>query len=92
MRIAGYTFKVDQFCPRCIIGQLPTGEGESYDGWALAADVRMTTEDNLAEIAYAFGIDHQNEHSFDSDDFPKVIFSTQIEEYEECGSCGQELL
>lgn len=75
--IVGYTFAADIFCPRHIIAALPTGDGGAYDGWALAPGVRMTAEDNLSEIAYAFQIDRQDEATFDSDEFPKVIFSDQ---------------
>ena len=55
----------DTYCPGCIIDQLPTGPGQMYDGWALAPGVRMHPEDNLTEIAYAFGIDRGDETTFD---------------------------
>lgn len=89
--IVGYTFQADTYCPGCIIDQLPTGHGQLYDGWALAPGVRMHPEDNLTEIAYAFGIDRDDETTFDSGDFPKVIFSSQLEDTEHCGACGDEL-
>lgn len=89
--IAGYTFRADVYCPDCIIEALPTGEGEAYDGWALAPGAGpMSTEDNLNEIALAFGIDRQDERTFDSSDFPKVIFHSQVEG-DVCGHCGREL-
>jgi hypothetical protein len=89
--IVGYTFNADTYCPNCIIDQLPTGEGEEYDGWALAKGARMSVEDNLNEIATAFQIDRQDERSFDSAYFPKVIFSSQIEDAEYCANCGNWL-
>ena len=90
--IVGYTFQADTYCPDCIIGALPTGEGQAYDGWALAPGADpMSTEDNLNEIAAAFQIDRQDERSFDSGDFPKVIFSSQIQDAEYCGHCGREI-
>lgn len=90
--VVGYVFQADIYCPDCIIGQLPTGEGQAFDGWALApgADL-MSTEDNLAEIAAAFQIDRQNESSFDSGDFPKVIFASDAD-CEQCGHCHQLLI
>lgn len=91
MRIAGYTYAADQYCPSCIIAQLPTGPGGAFDGWALAEGVSMSTEANLAEIAAAFSIDRMDERSYDSDEFPKVIFAIQLEEDERCGACGEEL-
>lgn len=61
------------------------------DGWTLMGVV-MSTEDNLAEIAHAFGIDRMNESSFDSGDFPKVIFASQVEDDEYCGKCDRSLI
>lgn len=89
--IVAYTFKADTYCPECIIGQLPTGEDEAFDGWGLGNGVYLSTEDNLSEIAYAFGIDREDEYSFDSGDFPKVVFSSQIEDDEYCGNCLREI-
>lgn len=89
--IVGYAFRADTYCPSDIVGALPTGEGEPFDGWALAPGVHMTTEDNLDEIAFAFGIDRQDEHSFDSWDFPKVIFASSVEDDEYCAVCARPL-
>jgi hypothetical protein len=89
--IVGYTFNAEVYCPEHIIDALPTGEGEAYDGWKLAEGIRMSTEDNLNEIAYAFGIDRHDERSFDSGDFPKVIFSSDVEDAEYCTVCGREI-
>ena len=89
--IVGYTFRADIYCPECIVGALPTGDGEAFDGWALAGGVRKSAEDNLSEVAAAFGINRDNESSFDSGDFPKVIFASMTEDAGTCGSCGGEL-
>jgi hypothetical protein len=51
----------------------------------------MSTEDNLHEIAAAFGIDWTDEDSFDSSEFPKVIFDSQLESDEYCGRCHRVL-
>jgi len=89
--IVGYTFNADTYHPSCLT--LPTGPDEAFDGWDLADGVRMSTEDNLNEIAYAFGINRADESSFDSGDFPKVIFACQVESDDEtCGACGAPLL
>lgn len=91
--IVGYTFRADIFCPRCIIDQLPTGEGEAFDGWKLAEGAApMSTEDNLDEIAAAFVINRMDERTYDSGDFPKVIFASMIERDERCGVCGESLV
>jgi hypothetical protein len=90
--IVGYTFKANQYHPHCILDQLPTGPGEAFDGWDDVTG-KMTAEENLHELAAAFQIDRENEHSFDSDDFPKVIFASQVEDSSEvCGGCGRPLI
>lgn len=92
-RIVAYTFRADTYCPACVIEMLPTGPGQRYDGWALAAGVAMSTEDNLAELAVAFGVDRENEHSFDSGEFPKRVYADSLDgdfpEY--CGHCDRDL-
>ena len=90
--IVGYTYKADLYCPVCIVGMLPTGPGEEFDGWALAEGVRMSTEENLTEIAAAFGIDRMDEETFDSDDFPKVVFASQALDGDHCGRCHTDLV
>jgi len=90
--VVGYTFNADTYCPDCIVGVLPTGEGEAFDGWTLASGVSMSTEDNLSEIAYAFQIDRMDESSFDSGEFPKVIFASDASESDTCGQCFETLL
>lgn len=94
MRIVGYTFRADNWCTACIMGQLPTGEGEAFDGWALAEGAApMQPEDELNEIAAAFGIDRMDERTYDSGDFPKVIFAHQIDALtESCGGCHAPLI
>lgn len=88
--IVGYVYKADTYCPDHIVGRLPTGPSEDFDGWALAHGVTMSVEDNLDEIAAAFGIDREDEYSFDSDYFPKVVFR-DIAEDTQCGECGRFL-
>ena len=85
--VVGYVFKADTYCPEHVIAKLPVGPSEDFDGWALAHGVTMTTEENLDEIAYAFGIDREDERSFDSDYFPKVVFRDAAED-SQCGECG----
>lgn len=89
--IIWYAFRAEVFCPECIIDALPTGEGGEFEGWKLAAGIRMTTEQNLSEIAYAFQIDRMDETTFDSHDFPKVIFDSQVESFEPCATCGRDI-
>jgi hypothetical protein len=101
--VVGYTYNADLYCHDCIIAALPIGEGQAFDGWALAPSIDMDTESHLSEIAAAFGIDRGDEASFDSGDFPKVLFRDMLSEEPElvfdpeewspdrCGSCGEML-
>lgn len=90
-KIVGYSYRVQTYCTTCIIDALPTGEGEEFDGWTLEPTVHMSTEDNLTELAAAFGIDRMDERSFDSSYFPKVIFAGSVDD-EYCDTCGSHLL
>lgn len=107
--IVGYTFRADTYCSACVTLALPTGEDEPFDGWALVPGTheyeavtlgdRQATESNLSEIATAFGIDRDDETTFDSGDFPKVVFRDSASDYahthdgqpERCGMCGEPL-
>jgi hypothetical protein len=69
MRIVGYTYQADVWCPDCIVNELGP----------------------LDEAAEKRGIDAMDEHSYDSGDFPKVIFSAMIEDDEYCCQCNEVL-
>ncbi|MCC3299736.1 hypothetical protein [Arthrobacter caoxuetaonis] len=85
---AAYTFNADIYGPECIVeAMISTDE---YEGWGLAPGVSMSVEENLDEIAAAFSIDRSDETSFDSDAFPKAVFSHQLNG-ECCGQCGEEI-
>lgn len=79
--IVAYTYKAEQYTPAGVIAALDYDD--DFDGWRLGTGVVMTPEENLDELAAAFGINRQNEHSFDSDVFPKVIFGSSVEPDEE---------
>lgn len=86
-QIVAYSFRAELYAPSAILDALPTGEGETYDGWAHPESVKPRTleaiEESLRELALSFGIDRDDEHSFDSDDFPKVVFASQIDDWSE---------
>lgn len=85
MYIAAYTYKAEIYCPACLIEQL-IAEGEASPA---ARDMRV--EDVLDQIAGANAIDREDEHTFDSDEFPKVVFGISLDDHERCGSCAGEL-
>jgi hypothetical protein len=60
-------------------------------GTASPAARDMRAEDLLDQCAGAMAIDREDEYSFDSGDFPKVIFASSVEDGECCGRCGNEL-
>lgn len=87
--IVAYQYRAALYCSRDILGAMPFGPGGDFDGWALAVGADpMTTEENLSEIAMAFGIERFDERSFDSGDFPKVVFRDQITDDDHCDVCG----
>ncbi|MBM4570246.1 hypothetical protein GS896_27480 [Rhodococcus hoagii] len=70
--IAGYTYKAENYLPANLI------EAMIADGSASPAARDMSVEDVLDQIAAANAIDRMDERSFDSSEFPKVIFESQI--------------
>lgn len=74
--IVAYTYQAETLCPGCIMAKF------NADG-RLGDDVETV----LAWHAKVRGIDHEDERSFDSGDFPKVVFASQIEPCGECDDC-----
>ena len=81
-RIAGYTYKADNYCRKHILEKMGVGpEDQIYD-----------VDTILTALAKEQGIhDLLNLYSYDSDDFPKRFFSDQVDSSTECGSCGKTL-
>lgn len=87
--IVGYTFNADLYCPACVVDQV----ADAHAGKLRDGDADGDPERALARIARRLGIDRQDEHTFDSGDFPKVVFADQAaEEDDYCGSCHSPLL
>lgn len=84
MRVLGYAYRADIYCPGCIVAQLTTNPGDAHHSERQTSN----TEAHLDILARIAGIDREDEYTFDSDYFPKVIFSSQIENDEECEKCG----
>jgi len=76
--IVGYAFNTDTYCVGDCITQA-VGEVDPQSG--LTAHV----EQALNEIAAERGINRDDERSFDSSEFPKVIFAS--EEFDYCPRC-----
>lgn len=78
--IVGYTYRAENLCPRCQV-------------LAFECDPAIRNcEQMLDTVATSRGIDRYDEHSFDSRDFPKVVFSGMVEDDELCGHCNEPLV
>jgi hypothetical protein len=70
--IVGYTYRADNLTPENLIEQMVRA------GELSPAARDMNVEEALDQHAGANAIDREDEYSFDSDDFPKVIFESQV--------------
>lgn len=81
MRIAGYAYQAETLCPTCTVLSV-TGAGYP---------TKSTYEATLDDAAQRLGIDRYDERTFDSDDFPKVIFAIGVAADETCDRCARPL-
>jgi hypothetical protein len=65
--IVGYTYRAGLYCPRCIGGPVGKRAGLSW------ADFGYPSEITLNASAVILGIDRDDESTFDSGEFPKVL-------------------
>jgi hypothetical protein len=79
--VVGYTFNAENLCAGCTIQAMIDG------GLAAPAARDMLAEDVLDMVAEANVIDRHDESTFDSSEFPKVIFCHMTAENEVCCSC-----
>lgn len=77
--IVGYTFQAENLCVSC---------AARATGWSGHGDPTVFIDD----AGRRRGIDVDDECSFDSDDWPKVIFECQVEDPERCGKCNELLV
>lgn len=86
--IVGYTYQADQYCTDCIMDQVRADLPEELHGPVDedGGEYPWDAEWFLTQIALHTDIDRMDEHTFDSDDFPKVIFASQVEDTEHCGN------
>lgn len=96
--IVAYTFQAANYCPDCIRDAVKSRYPLDYP---LADSIGPfdTTEDILGTVAKSLNLcgnrpagtfDRYDEHSFDSGEFPKVVFGSQVDEPETCETCGEE--
>ena len=75
--IAGYTWKAENYKADDLIKAMVAAKELS------PAALDMNAEEVLNQHAGANAIDREDEYTFDSDDFPKVIFGSQLSEDDE---------
>jgi len=80
MKILGFTYKAAVYCHDCIIQQLTGTPGNG------------NVDDALDVYAARAGVNREDEYGFDSDDFPKIIFSYQVDNADTCDYCGLTLV
>lgn len=89
--IAAYMYAAELVCPDCIT-VIATEQIEKLDEGASARGTCDGFPDQLvARWARRANIDINDEHSYDSDTFPKVVFADQVDEGETCARCHEEL-
>ena len=84
--IVGYTYQTENLCTGCTRAfALRLGN--------FSDDLSDSTEALLDRLAGEVGVDRYDERSYDSEQFPKVIFDSQVEDAEErCGRCSEPLI
>ena len=83
--IAAYSYRAEILCPACTIEALIAA------GDAAPAARDMAAETVLDQCAGALAVDRDDETTFDSDEFPKVVHLDQVAADERCGVCRQNL-
>jgi len=77
--VVGYTFQAETLCKSC-----------TYNAALADWDPWVGPEAELDAMAARMGIDREDQTTFDSDDFPKVIFASDVDG-DTCDGCGEEL-
>ena len=101
--ICAYVFNADIMCCDCVaswaekelknlgdtieeineVASLGPGYDSGVFGWR--------SESLLYELADIWKVNYLDPYSYDSDEFPKVVFADQIESRERCGNCGERI-
>lgn len=75
--IVGYTYRAENHRPAALVEILIT-EGRLSPGAR-----GMDADEALDQLAAIEGVDREDEYSFDSDEFPKVVYVGNVSEYDE---------
>lgn len=102
--IAAYVYAADISCCDCIA---KWAEDELLKEQYTVGDIEKIIRENppsydtgvfayrstilLEELADIWNVNLEDEYSYDSDNFPKVVFADQIEDPENCGICHERI-
>lgn len=75
--IVGYTYCAEILCPGC------TASAVGWDGQGGERGANAYIE----KTGLSRGIDVRDEYTFDSSEWPKVVFGSDVGSYEVCGAC-----
>lgn len=92
--IVGYMYEADLYCPEHIVEQLARRQWAADPveaGRVIERCARDSAESALDALAHDLAIEREDETTFDSDDFPKVVLAGMLDGDEHCGKCGEEL-
>ena len=86
--IVAYQFQADLVCPDCVVPLLFELFGQPHP-----RAPHFTTEAKLGVLAKLVGINYRDEHSYDSDEYPKPVLYNQpyLEGGARCSVCHAEL-
>lgn len=83
--IVGYTFRAENICANCVLHAVAEHRPDATSPGLFG----LEPEHGLDQVAEWLGIEREDERTFDSDDFPKVIFASQVEDDEHCPKCHE---
>jgi hypothetical protein len=89
MMVVGYTYMADIWCPDCIVEEVCKQNNIHPIPFYNRLDIEAILDDLAKMMPDKF--DRYDEHTFDSDEFPKVVFSNSMEGFEYCCCCHGEL-
>ena len=75
--IVGYSYRGETLCPGCTVRAL-TGHDAGSEGHTAVID----------RVASSMKIDNYRPGTYDSNEFPKVVFDDQLEDDDRCEECG----
>lgn len=85
--VVGYHYNGDALCTDC--ARREAARHTAANGVRVHS---VSAEVELDEWARIAGIDRWDESTFDTDDFPKIVFASQANRSDVCGTCLENLL